>query len=245
MKFKILYILVLLSIFSCLEEPDANKIIDHAIDKAGGELFLKSTVDFDFRGRHYKSVRDGGSYQYERIFLDSLDTIRDVLDNDGFERFTNNKITDVADTMAVKYTASVNSVIYFALLPYGLNDAAVIKTYLEESIIKGDSYHKIKVTFQQEGGGEDYQDVFIYWVNQQTFNVDYIAYSYEEADGVGSRFREAYNVRNVNGIRFVDYINYKYEGDEFALADYDKAFGQGALKKLSVIELENVEVVLP
>jgi len=244
MKFKILYTLVLLSTFSCLEKPDANKIIDSAITIAGGDLFVKSTVDFDFRGRHYKSIREGGTYQYERIFMDSLDTVRDVLKNDGFERFTNNQITNVADTMAVKYTASVNSVLYFALLPYGLNDAAVNKSYLGESTIKEEIYHKIKVTFQQEGGGEDYQDVFIYWVNKKTSTVDYLAYSYEEADGVGSRFREAYNVRNVNGIRFVDHVNYKYEGNKFALADYDKAFEQGALKKLSVIELENVEVVL-
>jgi hypothetical protein len=144
----------------------------------------------------------------------------------------------------VKYTASVNSVLYFALLPYGLNDAAVNKSYLGESTIKAAAYHKIKVTFKQEGGGEDFQDIFIYWVNQQTSTVDYLAYSYAEDDGVGSRFREAYNVRNVNGVRFADYVNYKYEGSEFELADYDMAFEQEELKKLSVIELENVKVSL-
>jgi hypothetical protein len=245
MKFNVLAVLVLLSAFSCLDKPDANKIIDQSISASGGDLLLKSTVEFDFRGRHYKSIRDGGAYQYERIFSDSLDAIRDVLNNDGFERFTNNEATAVADTMAVKYTASVNSVLYFALLPYGLNDAAVNKTYLGESTVKGAAYHKIKVTFDQEGGGEDYQDVFIYWVHQQSSTIDYLAYSYEESDGVGSRFREAYNVRNVNGIRFVDYINYAYEGDQFAMADYDKAFEQDGLKKLSVIALEEVKVSLP
>lgn len=244
MKLKYSLIFVLLSAFSCLEKPDADQIIDQTIKTAGGDLFLKSTIDFDFRNRHYKSIRDAGTYQYERIFLDSLDTIRDVLNNDGFERFTNSEIADIADTMAVKYTASVNSVLYFALLPYGLNDAAVNKSYLGESTIKEEIYHKIKVTFEQEGGGEDYQDVFIYWVNQQKSTIDYLAYSYEEDHGVGSRFREAYNARDVNGVRFVDYVNYKYEGKQYTLQDYDKAFKQNVLKKLSVIELENVEVSL-
>ena len=244
MKLKFTYFLLLLAAFSCAEKPNADKIIDNAITVAGGGLIFKSTIDFDFRDRHYKSIRDGGTYQYERIFMDSTDTIRDVLNNDGFERFTNGEPTDVADTMAVKYSASVNSVLYFALLPYGLNDTAVNKSYLGESIIKDKSYHKVEVSFKQEGGGEDFQDIFIYWVSTTNHTVDYLAYSYEENDGVGSRFREAYNVRNVSGIRFVDYVNYKYEGNEFVLADYDKAFEQGALKKLSVIELENVEVKL-
>lgn len=244
MKLNYCLIFILLSAFSCLEKPNADKIIDNAITVAGGDLFLKSTIDFDFRDRHYKTIRDGGAYQYERIFLDSLDAVRDVLNNDGFERYTNGQLTEVADTMAIKYTASVNSVLYFALLPYGLNDVAVNKSYLGETTIKGETYHKIKVTFEQEGGGEDYQDVFIYWVNQKESTVDYFAYSYEETDGVGSRFREAYNVRIVNGIRFVDHVNYKYEGDQYALQDYDKAFEQNVLKKLSVIELEKVEVRL-
>ena len=244
MKFKYTLILSLLAAFSCTEKPDAGEIVNQAIATAGGDLYLKSTIDLDFRGRHYKSIRDGGKYQYERIFKDSLDVVRDVLNNDGFERYTNDQLTEVIDTMAVKYTNSVNSVIYFALLPYGLNDVAVNKTYIGESSIKGKNYHKVKVTFQEEGGGEDFQDVFVYWINKDLHTVDYLAYSYQ-TDGGGSRFREAYNIRNVNGIRFADYINYKYEGDQFALQDYDKAFEENALKKLSMIESENIEVRLP
>jgi len=242
MKHNSYTLLLLLVVIGCADQPNANKIIDNAIDTSGGQLYQNTIIDFDFRDKHYKSIRDGGSFQYERIYLDSIEAIRDVLNNQEFKRYINGELTDVADTMAVKYTASVNSVLYFALLPYGLNDAAVNKTYLGESTIKGNSYHKIKVTFEQEGGGEDYQDVFIYWVNQKSFAIDYLAYSYEEDDGVGARFREAYNARNVNGIRFVDYVNYKYEGDQYSLSDYDKAFEANEMNKLSVIEIENVAV---
>jgi hypothetical protein len=144
--------------------------------------------------------------------------------------------------MAVKYTASVNTVHYFALLPYGLNDAAVNKSSLGEVTIKNKVYHKIKVTFSQEGGGEDYEDVFVYWIDAETFKADYIAYSYIEDDGVGIRFREAYNERMVNGLRFVDYNNYKSEDATMDLLGLDKAFESGSLKLLSKIELENIVV---
>ena len=242
MKIKYLYILTFLLAFSCSQRPDAKKIINQAIKTAGGDLFLKSTIDFDFRDRHYKSIRNGDLYQYERIFLDSLGVVRDVLNNNSFERSINGQFTNVADTAVVKYVSSINSVLYFALLPYRLNDASVNKTYIGESTIKGKAYHKIKVTFQQEGGGEDFRDIFVYWIRKDTYTVDYLAYSYL-VDGGGMRFREAYNARNVNGIRFVDYVNYKYHGEEYALEDCDKAFEQNALKKLSIIALENVQVV--
>jgi hypothetical protein len=56
------------------------------------------------------------------------------------------------------YANSLNSVIYFALLPHGINDDAVNKEYLAETTIKDQPYHKIKITFDPEGGGSDYEE---------------------------------------------------------------------------------------
>ena len=134
----------------------------------------------------------------------------------------------------------VNSVVYFALLPYGLNDQAVNKIYVGQSTIKDEVYHKIKVTFNQEGGGEDFQDVFIYWVGEDDHKVDYLAYSYE-TDGGGIRFREAYNERVINGVRFVDYVNYKPK-DIQDLEVLDQEFEKGNLEELSKIELTDIKV---
>ena len=100
------------------------------------------------------------------------------------------------------------------------------------------------MTFNQEGGGEDYEDVFVYWTDKQSFKIGYVAYSYNEEDGVGMRFREAYNERYVNGLRFVDYKNYKTEDPETKLTDLGKAFEKNQLKLLSKIELENIDVDL-
>lgn len=232
-----------LMFFSCAKEtPTAQEIIDKTISAAGGEKYSNFELEFDFRDKHYKAIRDGGTFQYERHFKDSVNQIRDVLTNNGFQRFINNELANIPDSMAVKYTSSVNSVHYFALLPSQLNDAAVNKTYLGKVTIKDKVYHKVKVTFDQEGGGEDYEDVFVYWITADTFKADFIAYSYIESDGVGLRFREAYNERMVNGLRFVDYNNYKPEDSIQDVTALDKLFESNALKLLSKIETENITV---
>ena len=73
--------------------------------------------------------------------------------------------------------------------------------------------------------------------------LDYLAYSYR-VNGGGMRFREATNERVVNGVRFVDYNNYKAKNASTKLENLDKAFENSELKKLSEINLENVQVKL-
>ncbi|NOY46769.1 MAG: deoxyribose-phosphate aldolase [Chlorobi bacterium] len=239
----ILPFIVLTLLMSCKKDvqPNADTIISKAIEVAGGNHIATATIDFDFRDKHYKAIRNNGMFQLEREFRDSIYVIKDVYTNTDFTRFVNNEAVVVHDTMAKKYTNSVNSVHYFSVLPFGLDAAAVNKTYLDDVVIKGKTYHKIKVTFSQDGGGEDFEDVFVYWVNTDTNKIDYLAYSYL-TDGGGMRFREAYNERYVKGIRFVDYNNYKPYNNNEKLLDLDRLFENNALKLLSKIETENVEV---
>jgi hypothetical protein len=240
---KVLYaLLVIFGLVSCnttLNDP--QKIIDKTIEASGGKKYLNSTIEFDFRERHYMAQREGGKYSYERITKDSTNTIRDIIANEGFKREINNKPVEVADSMKVKYTASVNSVVYFALLPYGLNDAAVQKKFLGETSVENKDYYVIEITFAQEGGGEDHEDVFLYWINKKDFTIGYMAYSYEEPDGIGLRFRKAYNPRTVNGILFLDYINFKPKA-ETQITNLEELFKKGELQELSKIELTNIQV---
>ncbi|SHH76427.1 DUF6503 family protein [Winogradskyella jejuensis] len=246
-------LLILVLFFNCKNENSkaetetltANEIIDKSIEVAGGGKFDSSTIKFVFRDHRYTAIRTKGKFRYTRFKVDeNKDSILDILKNEGFRRYTNMKQVRVSDSMIVKYTASVNSVHYFSVLPHGLNDKAVNKKLLGEEQIKENNYYKIEVTFNQEGGGEDYEDVFIYWINKSTFKPDYLAYSYNEDDGIGMRFREAFNERYVNGLRFVDYNNYKSENPETKLEDLANALESNQLKLLSKIELENVEVDL-
>ena len=242
------FITLLLSflLFNCndnkTEVIDANKIIDESIQVSGGHKIDTSVIEFNFRDINYKATRLGGKFKLERVFLDSIGEIRDVLNNNGLDRYINESFINLPDSMATKYSASVNSVHYFAVLPYGLDGNAVNKTYVNKVDIKGKSYHKIKVTFNEEGGGEDFEDVFMYWVNTVTSKVDYLAYSYNEDDGKGLRFREAYNERYVKGIRFVDYNNYKPKDNTSKLEELDKQFIDNKLELLSKIELKEVTV---
>lgn len=217
--------------------------MDSAIEAHGGKRFENAFIEFDFRDRHYTSHRQNGQFTYTREFSDSSGHIKDILTNEGFRREINGGMAKISGERAVAFTNSVNSVIYFALLPYGLNDPAVIKTYVKETELLTKKYHLIQVTFKQDGGGKDHEDVFLYWINQETSIVDYFAYSYL-TDGGGLRFRAAINPRYVEGILFQDYDNYKPAHDGVTLNQLDSLFQTDALEKLSVIKHENVQVRL-
>jgi hypothetical protein len=247
---QIFFLIVTLVLSSCKDQKTtdsnlAQDVVDKAIKVVGGEGFKTSKIEFDFRDRHYKAERNGGKFQFERIWKDSVNDYRDVLSNSGFQRFINDSMVSVPDTMAVKYTSSINAVHYFSILPYGLNDKAVNKYYLGTVEIKGKSHHKIKITFDEEGGGEDYDDIFVYWINTKTYSVDYLSYSYvEDHNDVGLRFREAYNRRTVNGLTFTDHNNFMPVDTLATVENLDSLFVANKLKLLSKIELDNIKVNL-
>ncbi|MBT8272535.1 MAG: deoxyribose-phosphate aldolase [Bacteroidia bacterium] len=230
-------------IFSCQTETEsAQSIIDNTIKIAGGEAYDKFKLEFDFRGRHYISERDGFDFKYHRITTDSIGTTIDTYSSkDPFKRTVNEEHIAISDSLAGRIENSINSVNYFVLLPYGLNDAAVNKVYLGKTKVKDKEYHKIKVSFDQEGGGKDFEDIYIYWINMETSKIDFLAYSFH-VDGGGMRFRETYNERYVSGIRFVDYNNYKPRDPEADLLELDALFEKGELQLLSKIETENIKV---
>lgn len=224
------------------EKTQAQLIIDRAIEAHGSSQVSGHLIEFDFRGRHYLSKREGGLFQYERIWTDTLgDHYRDVLTNAGLYREVNGEKVSLTAKDSSAYANSVNSVLYFALLPYYLNDEAVNKKYEGETMVKGQPYYKIRVTFGQEGGGKDYEDQFMYWIHRDHYTVDFLAYNYQ-TDGGGARFREAINVRQVSGIRFADYINYKPPVPSMAIETFDRLLEQDSLVELSRIISENVTV---
>jgi hypothetical protein len=240
-KMKYLSVFSFLVLLSGCEQNNPQRIVDGSIDAHGGKLFEDVHIEFDFRNRHYTSHRQGGVFTYTREFTDTSGNVKDVFSNESFHREINGNLAKITEERAKAYSNSVNSVIYFALLPYGLNDAAVEKTYATQTEINGKKYHVIKVTFQKEGGGKDYEDVFLYWIDQESKKVDYLAYTYE-SDGGGIRFREAMNRRTIEGILFQDYINYEPSDVNVSLDEMENLYKNGQLKKLSDIVLENITV---
>lgn len=236
-----------LVIISCNESRSpAEEVVDKAIEKAGGENFERARIHFQFREIKYSSSRVGGVFELTRTFEDSLGQVRDVLTNEGFQRYRNGVEEELSDSLETLYSSSVNSVHYFVQLPFGLNDDAVQKELVGESEVEGQPYYEIKVTFAQEGGGTDHEDEYMYWIHREDYTVDYLAYRFYVNEG-GIRFRRAYNPRYVEGLRFVDYENYKFEGDwrNEPLQEMDELYEAEELPLLSIIEtqIERVEIL--
>ncbi len=250
---------IIVVIFSCKpEQQEAHKelntgkkeitfskgeaIINSSIKAHGGDLFTKASYTFIFRNKQYSFTNKNASYRYSVIKQnDQKDEIIDVLDSGNFTRTINGHKTDLKEEDASRYGESLNSVIYFATLPYKLNDAAVNKKYVGEVNIKDEDYDIIEVTFKQEGGGKDFEDQYYYWINKNKNTMDYLAYNYK-VNGGGVRFRSTYNRRNVAGILFQDYINYKAEVGT-PLSELPSLYENDKLKEISRIETGNVEVL--
>lgn len=245
---KTIYILLVIITFACKDqaktELSAQEIVDKSIEVSGGvDLYEKTTITFNFRGRDYISEMNGKRKTLKRIQKNDSINLIDILADGRFERFENDSLITLHDSLATKYGNSVNSVHYFAKLPYGLNDPAVRKELLGETMVKGKPYYKLKITFDQEGGGDDFDDTYVYFFNTSTFKPDYLAYDFH-VNGGGMRFREAYNERYVNGLRFVDYKNMKPIEENVSVLEVDNLFNTGRLELLSKIELKDVSVSL-
>jgi hypothetical protein len=223
-------------------ELKAQQIIDNAIEAHGGKNYENLKLEFDFRKRHFKAEKRPGFYHYEKVYSDkSGNEVHDILNNGSFTRTIDGELADLTEKQITGYSNSLNSVIYFVLLPYLLNDPAVMKNYIGEETINGTVYFKIKVTFKQDGGGKDFEDEYLYWINQETYTMDYLAYNYH-VNGGGARFRSAYNIRTVKGIRFADYINYKPIEKTMDINSFGDLFQNGGLEELSKIVTENIVV---
>ena len=232
-------IAVLVSCNTPKKELTAQEIIDKAMIVAGADKVANASISFDFRDKSYEAIRKNGVFQLKRSF----DSITDVLSNQGFQRFVNENPSQLSDSLATVYSNSVNAVHYFSVLPFGLNDKAVRKKLLPSTTILKKEYYKIEVSFSENGGGEDFEDVFVYWIDIENFTIDYLAYSFH-TNGGGKRFRAIKNQQVVEGIRFVNFVNYQPKNDNTPLSVLDKAFEDNALSQVSEIVLENLKVVL-
>ncbi|CAM1370493.1 DUF6503 family protein [Tenacibaculum xiamenense] len=235
------YLAVFLAILSCKPEYTAQEIVDISIKNAGLEVLNNSELTFNFRNKSYAALRNDGNYNYSRVAKTDSTVTNDVLSNNGFRRFINGEEVELTDKRVNQLSNSVNSVHYFSVLPYGLNDNAVKKKLLGTVSIKGVDYYKIEVTFNKEGGGDDFDDVFLYWFNKETLLLDYLAYKYHTSGG-GIRFRDIKKEHKVNGTRFLDYQNLKPKTIDIDFYQIDKLYEEGSLLKVSDIELVNIQL---
>lgn len=220
----------------------ATWIIQQAIAQHGGAAIDSSTVTFTFRDRAYHAERQGGQFVYLRSYTDKDgQAIADSMTNNSFQRRINGQVVELTEKEYSSYTNSLNSVMYFAFLPYFLEDPAVKLSYQGIRNVKAEPHYQVKVTFAEEGGGKDFEDEYAYWFSTVDFQLNYLAYNFL-VNGGGARFREAYNPREVGGILFQDYINYKPGEDRRDVLAFDSLLQAQALDTLSRIELTDIQV---
>ena len=241
-KFISFLFMLLVTLFTACGNPSADEIVNEAIVSSGWNKFKNNDIEFDFRGIHYKVFHNNGRFIYEKIYVDTTQgIIREGMTNDSTYKELNGLEILLEEAQINKIRSSINQVVYFNLLPYKLNDAAVNKKFAGESFINGKEYYKVKVTFDEEGGGDDYNDWFIYWFEKNTKEMDYFAYYYH-TNGGSSRFRAVKKQHIVNGFTFYDWENFTSDEIGEEIENYDKLFIEGKLEKVSDIELRNIEV---
>lgn len=238
-----LTLITLIYFFSaCSDTRDPEKIIDKSIAYYNMDKLKNATLEFGFRNARFKSMQKDGQFKYERTFSDSTGNVHDILTNDGFKRILNGRELSLDSIDHAKYSQSLNAVIYFLYLPLKLNDPSVVKNYLGEVSIKGKSYHKLKISFDQSKGGADHNDIFYYWFDTEDYSMDHFAYS-----SGGNRFREVLRTQNAGGVIFQDYINYQMPLDDSitSVLKYDSLYNAGKLRELSRIELLDMVLTEP
>jgi len=218
----------------------AEAVLRTAIETHGGDAFRDIHITFLFRDAEFEVTRRSGIFRYQRTRTDPEGrTVREVMDNDGIRRYLDGEEVPLDRHEQLALDTAVNSVVYFGFLPFRLDDPAVRARLLEDGRMEGEVYRRVEVTFTEEDGGQDWEDRFVYWIHADAGTLDYLAYSYVRGEG-GSRFRKAVNRREVGGLLIQDYEN--YAGDVERLEDYEAGFHDGALRLLSMVELEEVEV---
>jgi hypothetical protein len=239
--FKFLNLLVVITLAACTNYlKDPQEIVDETIKAAGGNRYLNSVIEFDVHNKHYIAKRHGDIFSIEQIFKDSVGTIRDVVSNKGHIREINGMMEVLSDSLSAIHTASINSIINLALLPFGWNDSGVGKNYLGDTMIENEIFYKVEIT--RTKGGTDSQEVSRYWINRKDFSIGYAASpSFKENDST-LLFCKAINHRKINDIQFYDYLTYKSKDATIKMEELELLFSKGELEELNKIEFQNIVV---
>lgn len=238
LKITSISIIIFFLFLGCSKNKDAELIINESINYYGGKNYNNLKLNFNFRDKEYTISTNETLFEYKSINRDSnRNTTKDILNNISFKRTINDSIVKLNKSELKKYSNALNSVVYFALIPSVLKDPAVILKYIEESEINNSKYHVIKVTFNQEGGGEDFEDSYFYWIKSDTYQIDYLAYTYK-SNGGGTRIRKSFNQQKASGIIVQDYENFKPINDAFTYEKIKSAIINSTLEKVSEIKIE-------
>ena len=219
---------------------EGKKLIRQAIEAHGQNAFGDASFAFSFRGVPYRVARSNGLYRYERTVTTQGTAVHEVLQNSGFTASVAGNVLTLSPRVQGSRERSLNSVVYFASLPYVLEDRAVQPRAVGEVEIGERRYRVVEVRFAREGGGVDHDDVFRYWFDAESGRLDYLAYRFHTNKG-GVRFRVATEHPVVGGVTFIQWDNYGVDDKSLDLKSLPERWRSGKLPKLSTIRLDSIK----
>lgn len=215
--------------------------VRRAVQAHGAARLAEATVDFSFRGTPHRMTRSGGRFRFERWPRPDQ---HEVLTNEGYALFVNGERAKLSAAAAAARARSLNSVVYFASLPYVLEDPAVNAVHAGQQEVDGETYDVLEVTFDLEGGGEDHDDRFRYWLDPESGELELMAYSFTRGEG-GVRLRVRTSTVGAGGVTFVNWKNFGDPNADTPLSQLPKLWLQGELPELSEILLDDIRVTAP
>lgn len=214
-------------------------IVDRAIEFHGGDVFTASTTDLDMCSRsgcfHVTAAMNGGLFDF--TVTEEAKGRRVRLTNDSLERWQDGEPVAVAPEEEARWRSFVFQRVYFAFLPFRLNDPGVLKEDLGVVDWNGRPLHRVEITFAA-GSSAGADSHYMYWLDPETGRLEYFAYDY--ADGL--RFQKATNYRRVGGLLFFDRENAGLNAEGLSVGAIDPTYVSDELRQISTIELRNISV---
>ncbi len=240
--YRLILLLIVLTISaSCKKEPtySALQILQKSSDSAGYSILKNSEITFNIKDFHYKINRRGHDVEYivERTqdTTTYLATYRNGLTEyfvntekqppGTYELFTNTRLEGLVNSLSIPHI----------FLDYG------VKAQREEDVtIRQKTYFTLNVSITNPDPEKE-DDIFILYIDKETFLVDYFADQYQ-LTGNKKLFRRLYNSRYVNGVRFYDQYVYISRVDDTPLELLYSNFNIGAVQSTNNFELQNITV---
>lgn len=230
----------------------ASGLVARSIAHHGGDLYEATRIVLDLCSKSGCSAlevrQDDGLYEYcatarlkagERKVCIANNSVREWMGGVGLATGAVPSSPAALDRDAALRDWVMQRV-YFAFLPYRLEDPSV---RLQDQGLEewdGRQLRRVKVVFES-GTSTDADDEFLYWFDRSTARLEQFAYSYKRTDG-GLRFRRLTNYRRVGGILFFDQENFGVEGPGLSVYLVSPAYVQGSMRHVSTVELKDIHV---
>lgn len=230
----------------------AAEIVGRSIAHHGGTLYESTQIALELCSKSGCSalevLQDGGVYEYCSTTQVRMGERRVCIDNDAAREWFDGvgmtsaaaPGTPAAEVFDISLRDWVMQQVYFAFLPYRLEDRSV---QLEDQGLEtwdGRELRRVKVSFEADTS-TDADDEFLYWFDPDTARLELFAYSYERNEG-GLRFRRLTNYRRVGGILFFDQENYGIEGPELSVDLISPGYAARSMRHVSTVELKDIRV---